>query len=166
MRTIRYAEYSDHVLSLNKLEERMLERSLRSIEISRKACLSLLNREIRALEEDFDLRQLRLASASNQTRQRNIARANQLLKRNYSANLNRLNAFDLNKATPSPQPPPSRLSSAAEVTVAANLNRGNKSNSKKNLSASARLSNASAKPMLDSRLGYLKIFILFKSVFN
>jgi hypothetical protein len=121
-------------MTLNKVEERILERNLKSLNRECKTCISLLNRDIRKIEDEFNSKQIsvRYTSSVSQTRIQQMNKQNQMLKSNYFSNLNKLQNFNVSKTS---TPREETTNQQAVVLSDRRI--------KKNLSANARLSNAS-----------------------
>jgi hypothetical protein len=121
------------VLTLNKVEERVLERNIKSLNRECKTCITFLDRDIRKIEDEFNSKQVSMRYTSySQTRIQQMNKQNQMLKNNYFSNLNKLQNFNVSKtSTPRSEDANKQPPSGQDRRV------------KKNLSANARLSNAS-----------------------
>ncbi len=158
-RAIRYAEYSDRVLNLNKLEDRMLERNMKLIDKECKTALTFINRDIRQLENEYEMKQELLRYAFWRDKEKQINRTTSILKHNLNDNLAKLHKFDLLKSSSSfdnneinsgvPQEVvASNIKTQENVKESNNFMLHNRL--KKNLSATARLSNVSAQSINDN----------------
>lgn len=62
---MRPSEFSDRIMGMNRVEERILRDRLKQIDREKRFSLSLLNREIRMIEKDFEAKQESLQALYN-----------------------------------------------------------------------------------------------------
>lgn len=65
MRKLQASEFSDRIINLNKLEERNLENRLKLLKKENKTNVNLLNRDIRKIENELEIKQASLRAINN-----------------------------------------------------------------------------------------------------